>query len=665
MKKTLPEQLNTPVPAEESMPEFSLDDILKEFGTGAKNPSSSTEEAISFHPLSAEIGKKAPENTPPEPPRQLTPVHESAGPDTSSEKQPVILVSKISDTEKQPIEKAVTPPIKVHRSEAPPVQISPPPTLPSAKELLEKYRTLLGSSRLRLAATAFFMVINLLLLCYVQAFPQAERFISDKAASVLSLVLLVLCSLLGFEVLWKGISDLLQLRISLYTLGVFAIILCVIDALTNASCYCAVGSLLLYCLFRALVRLRVGMFLTLRTLCAFESPMGVYNIPDLLPHAVGLRRDAAKSEDFVAQLLQPDSPQQFFRLYATIVLPLTLGLSILLAISKYQAAFIRTWLLLLLSATPLGAMSAYSHPFSWLAKRLSRIGGALCGWHGAEVFGGKHTIILRDGDLFPATHISSNGMKLYGSYSAAEVISYTLATLEAAEHPLAPLFDSLLNSQYGKHTHAKTYRFYDTGGIGAEVAQHVVLAGTLHFMRTMGVHMPEGTRVRQAVYVSIDGELAGVFAIKYKPSPSTRAGLRAILGNDHFSVILATRDFLITPELLAARYEIPTDGLTCPVYSERIRLSEAESGEVSTQGAMIAKDTFGAFAFTVSAGQRLRSASLASSAVNLFAGILGILLCVLLLLWNAGEIASPLHLAAFHLLWGFVSAFISFVLLRF
>ena len=171
-------------------------------------------------------------------------------------------------------------------------------------------------------------------------------------------------------------------------------------------------------------------------------------------------------------------------------------------------------------------------------------------------------------------------------------------------------------------------------------------------MRSMGVHMSDGARVRQAVYVSVNGELAGIFAVKYKPSASTRAGLRALLANPGNSVILATRDFLITPELLAARYELAVGGIAFPVYSERLRLSEAVGGEADAQGALIAKETFGAFASAVAAAQTLLS------------GILGLCLCALLLYWGSAAAVSPFHIAAFQLIWALVAGFLSGILQR-
>ena len=253
---------------------------------------------------------------------------------------------------------------------------------------------------------------------------------------------------------------------------------------------------------------------------------------------------------------------------------------------------------------------------------------------------------------------------LYGTLPAGQVLSYALAALEAAQDPLAALFDRLLQAQFGRRCRADAYRCYDGGGIGAQIGQDVVLVGSLPFMRSMGVHMSDGARVRQAVYVSVNGELAGIFAVKYKPSASTRAGLRALLANPGNSVILATRDFLITPELLAARYELAVGGIAFPVYSERLRLSEAVGGEADAQGALIAKETFGAFASAVAAAQTLRSTTRFSTVLSLLSGILGLCLCALLLYWGSAAAVSPFHIAAFQLIWALVAGFLSGILQR-
>ena len=244
-------------------------------------------------------------------------------------------------------------------------------------------------------------------------------------------------------------------------------------------------------------------------------------------------------------------------------------------------------------------------------------------------------------------------------------LSYALAALEKADSPLRHLFEKLLQEQYGKRSRVGEYRFYDHGGVGVEIGKDIVLVGNLSFIRSMGVHMPSGARVRQAIYVSVNGELAGIFALKYRPNASTRDGLRDVLSNRNFSIILATRDFLITPELIAAKYNLPTETMGFPDYTERLRLSATDTEQALSQGALIAEDTFGALAVTVAAGRTLKNCALVTTALTLCAGALGLLLTIFLIAWGAPSVASPIHIASFQLLWGMVTSFIGFILLRF
>ena len=50
--------------------------------------------------------------------------------------------------------------------------------------------------------------------------------------------------------------------------------------------------------------------------------------------------------------------------------------------------------------------------------------------------------------------------------------------------------------------------------------------------------------------------------------------------------------------------------------------------------------------------------------LGLCAGLIGATVCSALLLWDATQIATPLHLISFQLLWALVNDFISLVMLR-
>ena len=80
--------------------------------------------------------------------------------------------------------------------------------------------------------------------------------------------------------------------------------------------------------------------------------------------------------------------------------------------------------------------------------------------------------------------------------------------------------------------------------------------------------------------------------------------------------------------------------------------------------ALIAKETFGAFASAVAAAQTLRSTTRFSTVLSLLSGILGLCLCALLLYWGSAAAVSPFHIAAFQLIWALVAGFLSGILQR-
>lgn len=684
MERHEPGQLNTP-----AVPEtHELEEILREFAhEGKKSVSGDT---MTFRPIKVPppkpqmdapmkvmpSGKLARPKHAPAPVNDEETVSVTAPQPSIRTPVPPPAVSAEAEDSAVPVKKKKPPrapktkpeaskPPRPAKGDAPKKAAAPPsaphnePTpAPTPREAYARHQRGLLFLRLRVCLLGLAALVGVFLLLYDSEGWAFLPFLPQRSYGV-SVAALILTALLAAEVPLRGIADLFRLRPSLYTLSLPVLVLTLLYSLREQTeGYCAVTVLLLFCLLYALLKEKSALCHTLRTVCSFDAPMGIYDAPQLLPNTDSLRRDTGDLEDYMRRLEKPDFPTKLLCIYSCILLPLTGGLAYFLG-----GNFVQSWLLLLLSAIPCSGMLSYWRPFAHLAKRLSGFGGALCGWHGARIYGGRHTIILRDEDLFPRSNLSSNGMKLFGSIAPGRVISYALAALVEVDSPLTDLFEQLLQSQYGKHAHATSVRIYDSGGIGAEIMGDVVLVGSLAFMRSMGVHMPEGTRVRQAVYVSVEGSLAGVFAVKYKANASTRSGLRDVLSNRNFSVVLATRDFLITPELLAAKYELPMDDIRLPTYTERLRLSQSDSNERGAQGALIAKDTFGAFASTVAAGRTLRICALFSLALALMAGVIGLLLCLALLLWNTGG-TEPVHFASFQLLWAFVTWFVSLILLK-
>ena len=504
----------------------------------------------------------------------------------------------------------------------------------------------------RLVLTGLFTLLSLFFTLYLsQGWTFLPEIFSGGTTVYIQLGLLVLMILAGRKCLFRSSQNAKGLRPTL--LLVFAAIF------TAADCFPAakelrspftvvVGALLMVFLWGEYDR---GMALTttVKVLRGGSLASGVSEVPEISKDSRGLVRTAPDAGRFMEKLETRDLTQRVLRFYTPIALIGGIALTLLIGFGlKRDIAW--TGALIFLGSVPASGLMTYPRLFLLLSRRLADMDAALCGYHGAEVFGGEHAILIGDEDIFPAGSLTLNGFKVY-SGNPDRIIAYAAAAARHSESALDPVFDDLLVTHNGRHYEVDTFRFYDSGGIGASIQEDVVLMGSLDFMRRMGVHMDKGARVKQAVYLSLNGELAAVFAIRYAPPEHLRKGLASIAGNRHFKGILVTRTFLGTPSFLKAKFGIPTSAFLYPSTTERIRLSEAELKRAGAQGAILAKDSFSGFAQAAAGGRMLRSATLGAAILTVLNGISGLLLMGVLAALPALDTATALNLLIYSAAW--------------
>ena len=187
--------------------------------------------------------------------------------------------------------------------------------------------------------------------------------------------------------------------------------------------------------------------------------------------------------------------------------------------------------------------------------------------------------------------------------------------------------------------------------MGAELGGDVVLMGSLAFMKLMRVRMPEGTRLRQAVYLAINGELAAVFALNYDPAPAVRAGLQSLTRMNGLLPLLATRDFMITPQFLKQRYKLSPDRIEFPTVEERAKLSSPDVLREPKQGALLVRSSFSCFVASVVGARSMRSAARGAMAITIAGSVIGTLVLFLLTFIGSSQAVSAWNLLIYTLLW--------------
>jgi len=511
-----------------------------------------------------------------------------------------------------------------------------------------------SGTRLRLLVSTLLCFGSVLLL--VLSTPLITGAFSDHAAvfSAAMLGLLLLQAVCSYDVCLSGVIALLRFRFDQYSMLFLALCAVVADAFfavaEGRTPFCTVAGILLLLALWGRDLLYDARRRSLRAISNMDEPVAAIREEKAWHGYDCIFRAPGDAEQFAVQLEMPDAGSRIMRVWAPVMTAVTLALSVLTSLRTGEH-FLWAWSAMLLASFPAGILIAYAKPFSALARRLYRAGAAIAGWQGARILSGEAGLIVEDADLFPPQNVTQGGMKLYGSRPAPMVIGYANAVVQTAGSGLVPLFEQMMHDQNGRRYTVDTFRRYEGGGLGATIRGDVVLMGSIAFMKLMRVRVPEGTRLKQAVYLSVNGELTAVFALNYAPAESVRAGLSAVLRAGSLVPVLATRDFMITPQFLKLRYKIPPEHIEFPIVEERARLSSQEIPRTGPQGALMARSSFASFAGSVVSARTLRGAAIIAMIVALAGSVLGTALMFFLTFLGSSFSASCWNLFLYTVLW--------------
>ena len=286
-----------------------------------------------------------------------------------------------------------------------------------------------------------------------------------------------------------------------------------------------------------------------------------------------------------------------------------------------------------------------------LENPLHMVGSVLCGWRGVKGLCGKAAFPLADQDLFPQGSTKLNGLKFYADRDPDEVVAYTTALITKAGGGLAPVFQQLLTSRNGKVYEAQNFQNYGNGGIGGEVCGEPVLLGSLQFLQDMGVEIPEGTMVNQAVYAAIDGQLCAVYAMSYAKMRSAAAGLVTLCGYRKLTPIMLCRDFTLTESFLRGKFNVKTRRMVFPTREERDSLGGIRPDPDSPILAITTREDLVSTAYLITGARSLRLSTNLGVGIHLVGGILGLLIMAALAILGNTGLLTPTNILLYQLIW--------------
>lgn len=466
---------------------------------------------------------------------------------------------------------------------------------------------------------------------------------------------MLLSALLGCYRMIDGVSDLIRLRFTPNALLVVTFVVCCVDGVLclqqlRISC-CAAFSLEMTMAIWSEYHRRsteMGQMDTLRRATDLE---GLAQVEDDYEGMTGFRICEGEVEHFMDHYEEVSAPDRLLNWYCLAVLVVGMIIGVLGGVLHGFHVGVQVCTAALLVGMPATALIATSRPMAVLEKRLHKLGTVLCGWRGVKAACSRAAVPLNDKDLFPAGAVKLNGVKFYGDRDPDLVVSYATALICANGGTLESMFTQLRESRGGFVYTAENLNHYPNGGIGGEICGEAVLVGTLEFMQDMGVEMGRGTRVSQAVYAAIDGELAGVFAVTYGKAKSSVAGVRTLCGSRGLYPVLTARDFMLTESFVRSKFSVNTRKMAFPDRAAREAVESKTVDPDATVIALTAKPGLAPKAYAITGARALKKAMKAGVIVHMIGGLLGLMIMAALTYLGETQLLAPLNILLYQLVW--------------
>ncbi len=510
---------------------------------------------------------------------------------------------------------------------------------------------------------AFLLCLPALYLSFAEQFkfPMLEAISWSKNSFWCILVLLgihLIALAMHGRIFFRGLKSLVTLKpdmnsmicVSSITTIMHAVFMLINESARLTVPYCAVCVVMLFfagvgSYLRASARIRAC-----KAASASKEPLGVF-ISERDGDINLIKHPISEIEPFTKYVQMPDGAERFWTYLAPIFIVGSLLMSIISSIGRSDPArFFWAFAAITTVSTPFFMMLCYGLPFAKITKKLSNLGAALAGWYAAFSFSGKRNLIMRDNDIFPKGTVSSHGLKVFNNYSLEKVVCYATSMVCEAKSGIAPVFEELLKSQYGKCEHVSHLMHHESGGMEAEIRGEQILFGTSAFMTRMGITISEVTSSKNTMYLAINKNLAAAFNLKYRMVDEVKYSIESLI-KARLNPVMAAIDCNQTPIMIESELDIKSGAIDYPRIEDRLDLASEEQYLEYDPAAFITRAGIMPFANAVIAARKLRKITIRNVVLSTICAVLGMLLMFYITFVGSYESGNAYNVLLYMLLW--------------
>lgn len=518
---------------------------------------------------------------------------------------------------------------------------------PDFKKAAGVYARMVPSLRLRIlgaSVVAFLMVLTTWLFTAGHAMPLIGHTYKGNVAALLIMELIVIA--LGIDVAARGLEDILRLSPGVESLVFVSCAASVIDGFvmlitknySRGITLAVISAISLIGAMSARKSMYMALCDSLKGARASSSVWGVTLDAEDMEGRRVLKKIPGADEGFYAALTSPDKAEKLYDDLAPLLVIVSFVLSFLATVGHGNAGgFTHTFSVMTAVCAAFPAAVIFALPFKYAAASLRRSGGAVAGCAGAAAIAGSDGTLITDQDIFPSGSVTLEGVKVFEGVDPRRVISSAASLIITSDSGVKKVFEELLRSQSMVQKRVDEFSCYEGGGIGGLVEGERVLCGTGAFMNLMGLRVPDDLNLPGNVFAAINDEPVCVFSLSYVPSGLVQSALVALLGT-RTNVLMAARDFNITPNSVRQKYKVSMDGVEYLPIKTAYDLSRSELPEGSGVSAILCRGGLSLFAEIISRAKQLKLITTLNSVVTGIGTALSVVI-MFYLCW-AGAFAS-------------------------
>lgn len=229
-------------------------------------------------------------------------------------------------------------------------------------------------------------------------------------------------------------------------------------------------------------------------------------------------------------------------------------------------------------------------------------------------------------------------------------VSYTASLVRETGSGMEKPFLDMLRTENGLLRRCTKVLCHE-GGVTGVVAGRDVAVGSAAFMELLHIPLLQGVKVDNAVFCAVDGVLRAIFVLNYRLHPTVSPALNTLTAGG-LSPILATRDFLVVPDMLRHRFKnLPVGRMEFPNLDRRRELSSPRQAHSPGLTAVLCREGLGPYAEAVVAARRLALATKLGTFFALLGQVIGLILATYLTSAQAFASLSAGTMLFFLFLW--------------